>query len=277
MANVPTVEEILAELSPLPIAEGRVTAYSTGWVKAYYFDPVTGLQVKFATKPALVVSAETRSGSPPTVKAPTISIPSIALPAAPTIDIPAITIPPLPTITIPDVGPEIDNLNNALNSLKSYRFTGVSPLVGPLNSMMDLWITAINYLQTLLGDINLGFINIRNGLQNIVTAIGTFGTNAQDALNTYRGNIQTSLNAALADMQSKAQAGLNAFRDYIQTGVNNGLAQVIPALYDQIGVPLTQLISTVQYRNVTNESFEFYSLSPGYTVHYEAIGPKIST
>jgi len=275
MVGVPTLEQILAELSPLPIAEGTATAYAKGWVKAYYFDPINKLQVKFTAPPSVVATAEARSGSPPTVNAPNISIPSIELPSSPTISIPTITLPSLPEITIPTV--DLSDVINSLNNVKNYRFVyGVfwAPIGDALNKMMDLWNTAINDLQNVLFNIQTALINAHNNLQDIVKSLTAASTNTQTALNTYQASIQTSLNAGLADLRDKAQASLNSFHDFIQTSLNSGLSQVIPTLYDQIGVPLVNLITPVQIRNVQADSFEFYALSPGYTIHYVAIGLK---
>lgn len=274
MAHVPSVSEILAALSPLPIAEGTVTAYAKGWVKAYYFDPITGLQVKFKNPPKVVATAETRSGSPPAVTAPTITIPAVALPLASTISIPSITLPSMPTVSIPVVAIPTSNLS----ALLGYRFScgfAVAGICDGLNKLMALWDTAINDLISLVSNVNVGFGQARQNLQDTLTAISSFRDNAQSALNTYRDNIQRSLNFALDDFRNKAQTALNTYRDNIQTAINQGLNKVIPALYDQIGVPLTNLITPVQIRNVQADSFEFYALSPGYKISYVAIGPKV--
>lgn len=273
MTKVPTPQEILAKLSPLPLAEGKVTAYKKGWTKAYYYDPVTNLQVKFKKPPTVVATAEARSGSPPAITAPTIKIPGIDLPQAPTITIPGIDLPSLPDVTIPTVTIPIDNLN----ALKGYRFScgfAVAGICDGLNKLMILWDQALNTLMDLIGNVNKGFANAAQNLRDVITAISNFRGNTQSALNAYRDNIQTSINAALADARNKTQAALNAYRDSIQTSINQGLSIVIPALYDQIGVPLSELITPVQIRNVQADSFEFYALSAQMTIHYVAIGPK---
>jgi hypothetical protein len=272
MAQVPTLAQLLAEISPLPIAEGTFTALATGWQKAYYYDPITGLKVTFPKPPTVVATAENRSGSPPSITAPTISIPTVDLPEAPTIDIPTITLPPFAPISLPTI--DTTALWYDLQALKGYGFSGSSPLVGPLNDLMALWATAINDLQNFLDNITTAIINARNDLQNIINEIQSTIANAQAAINQYQTNIQKSVNAALASTQQKAQAALNAYQALIQTSLNQGLSQVIPYLYDQIGVPLTDILTPVQIRSVQTDGFEFYALSPGYTIHYVAIGPK---
>jgi Skp family chaperone for outer membrane proteins len=315
--NIPTVEQLLAQLSPLPLAEGTVTAYATGWTTAYYYDPLTNLQVTFVSPPTVVATAETRGGSVPAVSAPTInipsiqlpvapeiSIPSVPLPGAPSIQIPQITLPSLPTITIPDWTADENALIQALENLQGYRFTNcgaaIAPVCNALNDLMKLWDTAIGDLITAIVDIGSAFFQAKQNLQALINGVSALHDDAQSALNTYQGNIQSSINSALTNVQSATQTALNAYRDNIQSSLNSamqdwqtkaqaalnsyqsniqdslnkGLSQIIPALYDQIGVPLSELITPVQIRNVTPESFEFYALSPGYTIHYVAVGVK---
>jgi hypothetical protein len=95
-----------------------------------------------------------------------------------------------------------------------------------------------------------------------------------EALSNYASRITEAVNAGLADSRAKTQEALNAYQSNIQTAVNAGLNNIIPILYEQIGLPTDQLISPINLRNVTNESFEFYALSPGIKLHYVAIGKR---
>jgi hypothetical protein len=235
------------------MAQGTVTAHMTGWIKAYYYDPLTNLQVTFAQPPTVVATALSRSGTPPAVSAPTISIPLIELPVAPPI-----------TLTIPDLTAEQNAVVADLNALQGYRFsvgTSYIPLVDAifgnlitqLNKLMALWNTAISDLITLVVDIGAAFYQAKQDIQNVIN----------------------SINSALSDTQAKMQAAVNTYQLDIQNSVNQGLSQIIPALYDQIGVPLSELITPVQIRNVAVDSFEFYSLSDDYEIQYVAIGTKL--
>lgn len=313
---VPTVPELIAKLSPLPIAQGTVQPFRTGWIKAYYYDPLTGLQVTFKQPPTVVASALSRSGVPPSVSAPVISIPSIDLPAAPTITIPTVDLPSFPTvpsvalppaapITIskpslaflnesfpyfvaaPGIGHDVvqalcDQLNQMTNTLYDLQ-GGVSPSPHGINGAILLinegLTAAYNTCQAIINEIN-ALVN------NTQAAVNTYGTNInatlsdlrnkmQAALNAYQTNIQNAINAALSDTRDKMQAALNAYQASIQNSINQGLSSIIPDLYDQIGVPLTELITPVQVRNVAADSFEFYCLSEDYAIHYVAVGTKL--
>jgi hypothetical protein len=262
MAAIPSLQQILAELSPLPLAEGTVTAYAEGWTKAYYYDPITNTRITFQNMPTVVAIALAREGQPPKVAAPTISIPTIALPTAL-----AITLPPLPEVTIPDPTADIDALLVALGNMQGFQFTGgiaFGWLISQLNNFMGVFRIAIQNLMTVVNDVGVAILQARQNLQAFINSVSQLP-----------GNIQNSINSALASVQANAQNALNSFANFIQTGVNQGLSQVIPALYDQIGVPLNQLLTAVQIRNVQIDSFEFYALSPGYTIQYVAVGIKL--
>jgi hypothetical protein len=402
--TVPTVEEIIRKLMPTtPIAKGTVTATGKGWVKIFYYDPLTHIQVKFAEVPTVVAVAEVRAGKPPKVTAPTISIPSIAIattkvnaPGVPSIpdlsiSIPAIDMPVVPAIDIPEVSvpawqtvgvpwldlpaiPAIDVPEPAIpysneNFPAFYAAPGVGhdvvqALCDQLNKLRDmlykvqgsvytedsaikgyganLAIYYVNYglkvarkalldivssIQGFRGNLQGSFNTLRDNVQaSINNSLSDIRNKTQAALNVYRGSIQSSLNSSLADARAKTQAGLNTLRDNtqgsvntalkdtrdkmhealsnyasriteavnagladsraktqealkayqsnIQTAVNAGLNNIIPILYEQIGLPTDQLISPINLRNVTNESFEFYALSPGIKLHYVAIGKR---
>jgi hypothetical protein len=236
MTQVPTVAQVLAELSPLPVAEGTVTAFTTGWTKAYYYDPLTGQKTTFASPPSVVATGENRQGSPPTITAPTISIPALELPELPDVTIPVTTIP-----------------TNNLQALVGYRFTcgfAVAGICDGLNKLMALWDQALYDLINMVETVNSLLAQARQDLLNTLAAISQFRDNTQTALDSYQ--------------------------QFIQNSVNQGLSQVIPALYDSIGIPLIDILTPVQIRNIATDSFEFNALSAGYTIHYVAIGPKVA-
>jgi dGTP triphosphohydrolase len=169
-----------------------------------------------------------------------------------------------------------------------------------LNKMMELWDKALYKLIDTVDAVNAGFkkardavIAVRDSLfdfrDKVQTAINEYKdkiqtavndglsdarTKTQEALNAYRDKIQTSVNSGLADSRNKTQEALNAYRDKIQTSVNAGLSAVIPKLYEMVGMPIGQLMSPINIRNVTETSFEFYSLSSGLKLHYICIGKR---
>lgn len=250
--TIPTVEEIMRKITPSPpIAKGKVTATTKGWTKTFYYDPLTGNQVKFAESPTVVAIAEVREGLSRVVSAPTItipeippisptsiSVPSVALPAAPTITIPIVSLPTAPTINIPTVTlpplPPVEvpapSINaNPLYALVGYRFTcgwAVAGLCDALNKLMELWDKAIYVLIDIVNTVNVGFAKARVAILGTLDSLKKFRDNTQTTLNSYRDNIQSSINVALKDVQAKTQDALNAYRDNIQSAVNAGFKDV---------------------------------------------------
>jgi len=295
---VPTVEEIISKVLPgIPVAKGTVMAYIKGWTKTFYYDAITGKQVKFVEPPTVVAVAEVRGGKPPIVKAPTISIPtvpaiaptsitvpSVTLPVAPTIAIPTAVLPTLPTIEVPVF--TIPYLNLSFPYLTSDIGWVREGICAPINKIVEALYSFQSVVNDMIYYLNVGIDKTRKALLATIDSLKAFKDNVQSALNAYRDNIQSSINTALADtrdkMQSalndyrsrieagvntaladsiaKTQAALNIYRDNIQSSINAGLSDVIPKLYEQIGLPPDQLISTVQLRNVGTESFEFYAI-----------------
>jgi ABC-type transporter Mla subunit MlaD len=161
--------------------------------------------------------------------------------------------------------------NTAIGNL----MTVFDDFVGVWDTLKDDLQSAINSISALHDDAQNALNSFQQNIQSTInSALSDVQSTAQTALNSLTSNIQSSLNSAMQDWQTKAQAALNSYQANIQNSLNQGLSQIIPALYDQIGVPLNELITPVQIRNVTPESFEFYALSPGYTIHYVAVGVK---
>jgi len=294
------------------LAKGVVEAPGRGWYRALYYDPVTGAKVTFLEPPTIVAIAELREGTPPKVAAPTISIPTVELPKASPISIPTITLPSASEIKVPAVElpktptieiplPSIDT--NPLYKLVGYRFVcgwAIKFMCDALNPMMELWDSALYKLIDAVNTINDGFkkaraavVAVRDSLfdfrDKTQTALNEYKdkiqvavndglsdsrTKTQEALNALTSRIQTSVNNGFADSQTKTQAAFNAYRDKIEASVNAGLSTVIPKLYEMMGMPIGQLISPINTRNVTTESFEFYALSAGMRLHYIAIGKR---
>jgi ElaB/YqjD/DUF883 family membrane-anchored ribosome-binding protein len=221
------------------VAKGTVQVQVKGWNKAVYTDAVTGVPIIFSTPPTVVAAGLYREGLMKTPTAPTISIPLVELPAAPVISIPNIELPPIPDITLPDFTGVENTALNSLYAVRGYRFVcGVafSWLCDQLNKLMVLWDDIVNALVNLV--LNLGdiFSNLKQNLQSLISSVKALHDNAQAALNQYQANIQSSINSALTDTRNKIQAALNTYQQTIQNSINTGLAAVIPALYDMIGI-----------------------------------------
>lgn len=273
LPNIPSLEEIIAKAMPsMPLAKGTVTATVKGWARSFYYDPLTGKQVRFSEVPTVVAVIETREGQSPVVAAPTISIPTILAIEPTSIDLPTIPIPKAPDISIPNIDlptastiiipsmdfpaataivipsitlpetPVIDVPEPAIPWLaESFPgfftdFAPLKPLVDTLNSLRNMLYTiqgsAYNEGATVKGGgINLVIYYVNTGLKlarkavlDTITYIRNLRTNIQTAMNTYRDNIQTSVNNGLADARNKTQAALSTYRNNIQASVNNGLA-----------------------------------------------------
>lgn len=313
MALVEEIQKQLRALLPkeVPgIANGVVQAPGTGWFKALYFDPVTNTRVIFTQPPTIVTIAELREGTPPKVTAPTISIPTVEVSAAPTISIPTMSLPSTPPISVPGVEipktptieiPEVDI--PFLNQSFPYfvpKVDWIKPLTDSLNAQTRSLYTIQDGANNIIWAITLGLrkareaaIAIRDALfdfrdkvqtamnqykDNIEAAVNSglsdTRTKTQEALNAYRDKIQASVNSGLADSRNKTQTALNTYRDNTQASVNAGLTAMIPKLYEMMGMPIGQLMSPINIRNVTPESFEFYNLSVGMKLHYIAIGKR---
>lgn len=65
---------------------------------------------------------------------------------------------------------------------------------------------------------------------------------------------------------------LGVLMTMIQATVNAGLLDVLPTFWRTTGLPLDQMITPVNVRNVTETSFEYYALSEGQRTHYVAVG-----
>jgi hypothetical protein len=257
------------------VAKGTVQVQIQGWNTANYYDAITGKVVTFSQPPTVVAVGLYREGAMQAATAPTISIPTVELPPSPTIIIPSITLPPIPSITIMDFTSIENSVIADLENLQGYTFTcgaAFDWLCTELNKLMALWNTAINDLITFVVNVGTAFFNAKQNLQALIASLQQLQANAQDALNAYQANIQSSINSALASAQSVIQAALNSYQAYIQSSINAGLAAVIPVLYDMIGLASGQLITPVQLRNVATDGFEFYGLSVGMQVSYVAIG-----
>lgn len=237
--------------------------------------------------------------------APTISIPTMSLPSAPAISVPSVAIPKTPTIEIPEVAIPLLNESFASYAPGEICFLGVCQqinveLAASLNKQVESLYKMQAAANNVIYAINNGLkkareaaIAIRDALfdfrDKVQTAVNAYKdkiqtavnsgfsdaqTKTQEALNAYRDKIQTSVNEGLTDSRNKTQAALNTYRDKIQASINDGLSKVIPLLYDMVGMPIGQLMSPINIRNVTTTSFEFYSLSAGLKLHYICIGKR---
>jgi len=314
---IPQLEELVKKVIPATpaIAKDIVTAVWKGWTRVTYIDAITKQPLTFAEPPTIVAVIETRGGKPPTITAPTIHVPSVApitpttvdvpsisLPSAPTIAIPAVALPPMPEVEVPEVSiPLFGVTSNKLTCVGGSVYMSVcEPISKTFNALDDTFVAAQNKLNNLIENVNVGITKSRKAVLDTLDAMKRFKDNTQGALNSYRDNIQnsvnaglkdakektqvalnqystrisTSINEALADLRTKTQVALNEYQNNIQAAVNQGLSEVIPKFYEQIGLPTDQLMNTVNIRNVTTKTFEFYALSSGVKLHYAAIGKK---
>ena len=140
-------------------------------------------------------------------------------------------------------------------------------ITGDFNWLRDLVMNAIGWALAAPGDA-MGRIAAQLGVENLmVQSIMNVG------FKDITGTVEKRVNEGFSDVQAKVQTGLNKFRSGIQSGVNAGLSKVIPILYQMMGLAPGQLVSPINTRNVTTESFEFWSLSAGMKIHYLAGGP----
>jgi hypothetical protein len=176
-----------------------------------------------------------------------------------------------------------DKAQSAINDFRDKIQTGVNK---GLSDTRDKTQTALNdYRDKIQKGINAGLADdrtktqtalndYRDKIQKAINAgLADAQTKTQNALNSQRDIIQNAVNLGLADARTKTQASLQGFRDNIQTSINEGLTSIIPTLYQMMGLPIGQLITPVQIRNVTVDSFEFYSLGK-MRLHYIAIGKR---
>jgi len=238
-------------------------------------------------------------------KASTIDIPRMSLPSATPISVPSVQIPKSPTIEIPTVTIAYLNESFPYYSPGQVCFFGAcQPINVELADNLNKVTKSLYAIQTRANDviatINDGLKKIREATISVRDALFDFRDKVQTAVNEYKDKIQTAVNSGFSDTQTKTQEALNAYRDKIQTGVNSGLtdihnktqealntyrqniqkavndglSNVIPKLYEMVGMPVGQLMSPINIRNVTESSFEFYSLSPGLKLHYIAIAKR---
>lgn len=313
MALVEEIQKQLRALLPTEvpgIAKGVIQSPGTGWFKVLYYDPVTGARVTFTQPPTIVAIAELREGTPPKVTAPTISIPTVEMPAASTISIPLMSLPSIPPISVPAVElPKTPTIEIPVVTIpfinESFPYfvalvEWIKPLVESLNAQTRSLYTLQSGANDVIHAINQGLKKARDAVVAVRDSLFDFRDKVQAALNDYRDKIQAAVNSGFSDSRTKTQEALNAYRDRIQASVNSGLADsrdktqtalntshdniqasvnaglnaMIPKLYEMIGMPIGQLMSPINIRNVTAESFEFYALSAGMRLHYIAIGKR---
>jgi len=238
-------------------------------------------------------------------KAPAISIPTISLPSAPSIKVPTVEIPKTPTIEIPVVTIPFLNesfpyytpgeicffgscqkINVELCELLNKQTKSLYAMQGTANNVIDAINSGFKKAREAAIAIRDSLFDFRDKVQAAVNdyrdkiqvavndGFSDSRTKTQEAINDFSTKIQASVNSGFADTQAKTQAALNAYRDKIQASVNQGLSQVIPKLYEMIGMPIGQLITPINIRNVTTASFEFYSLSAQFKLHYIAVAKR---
>ena len=313
MSVIEEIESGIRKLLPKSVpgvAKGVVVAPRRGWFRVLYYDPITAAQVTFLEPPTIVAIAELREGQPPKVSAPTISIPTVevaistsvsipamSLPSAPSISVPSVQIPKTPTIDIPIVSIPFlnesfpyyvatvdflrgwaDSLNAATRSLYLLQ-SRANDVIGAINSGLQKSREAAIAIRDSLFDfrdkVQTALNEYKDKIQTAVNkGLSDAQAKTQEALNDYRAKIETGVNSTMADSRAKTQKALNDFRDATQVSVNEGLSQIIPTLYSMMGLPIGQLMSPINVRNVTTSSFEFYSLSSGLKLHYIAIGKR---
>jgi len=239
----------------------------------------------------------------PKISIPIASIPStsITLPTEPSIEVPEPTIDTNPLYALVGYrfkcGYAVGGICDGLNKLMELWDKAIDILIDAVDTVNAGFKKARKALLDLTAHIK----NLKDNTEaSINTGLKDARDKAQAALDTYRDNIQTSINEGLADTQAKTQQALDAyaesiesavnmgfwemrikansalsdFRKYIEGSINTGLSDLIPKLYEMMGLEIGQLMSPINIRNVTTESFDFYALSPGMKVHYLAVGQK---
>jgi hypothetical protein len=256
------IERIIREVLPrapgmpeFPFEYGRVYLEERKWYHVSF-------KREFAEAPAVLVSAEVRSGwfkpkryvvpvvkisipkvEVPAVSIPTVTVPTVAVPAAPTIRIPTVEIPRAPTIRIPGVeiprAPTISIPTIRVPSVEISRIRrgDLRPVVrDQFRAALGDW-GWLNWARNAIADgpgwVVGSFLNwlwdvmiqpqIDKVRDSINDGLRKMTGNTQGALNAYRDRIQSAVNAGLADARAKVQAALNAYRGYIQRSINSGL------------------------------------------------------
>lgn len=269
------VTEALKGLLPAgvpTVACSTVEAPSKGWCKAEYYDALTGVKFSFYNVPTVVAVALAREGSSRLVTAPTIKIPTVEMPSLPSISVPGIKLPEAPTISVPSITlPPPAEITVPTFEIPYAPGVGGRFVCGVLmqwicdtiNPMLDNIDIAIGRVNEAIYAVNSAFAETRKSLIATLGEISDFRDNAQVALDDYSGkikgsvdagladlkgktetvlatfkkNIESSVSAAMKDYQTKVQAAFDSYRTNIQLSVNTGLSQFIPRFYDMMGLP----------------------------------------
>jgi len=158
-----------------------------------------------------------------------------------------------------------DDTQKALNSYRYYIQTSVNE---GLKKSRDYAQRALNeYRGYIQRSVNTGLRGLRDY--------------AQEALNAYRGSIQRSINEGLAAMTAGVNTSLTDFRGRLQGTIDrvtkfaeDAINTAIPMLWEMEGLETGMLMSTVQIRNVTPQSFDVWSPAIGAVFHWVAIGRR---
>ena len=256
--RIPTPEELKLMLPQL--SRGIIIAPRAGWIRTQYLDAITGRVVTFAGIPTVVALAEYRAGAIPELKAPTITIPTVDVAKASEISIPSIVLPTkVPEFAIPRVRVYLGRFSCGW---------AIASLCDTLNDLMEL-------LEANFKKVNKSIDAVNDGFKKTNAAVKNLRDKAQDALDTYKTNIEDAVNDGLDELKENAQDALDTYRDNILKSLNTGLGKVIPALYAMIGLPGNHLVSPISTRNIRTDTFEFYALSTGMKLHYVAIGERV--
>lgn len=299
---VPTgvVEDIIRRLLPdiIPdfpgIARDTVSVLKKGWHRTTYKDALTRAGLVFQDPPAVLVLGEVRGGlfpRPGEFTSPTLTLPSIAVPS---ITVPDIALPGVPTIPAVSII-RVQRVNWATRLQNDYEQACKDTLGdwGLFNWMRDLICffaravgfvagTALNFIwDKIVGD-QIG--HVQDEMQEKVNqvrvaidgAVQDLRDKTQATISDWRGTLQKALNG----FRDNAQASLDGFRADAQEGLNKitgfataALNQIVPMVWDHLGLDEADLFTPIPFRRVQTTGFEFYV--PGQAkVHYLAVGVR---
>lgn len=250
--EIPRPAKILSSVEmAFPPALGMVPVIVRG--KAYGETAGLWYRVTFPRalhEPSVVAVGEGRGGVIPTPKAPTITIAPVS------ISIASAGVPKAASIVVPAV-----RKGHVPTSLGRFSCGwAISGLTDGLNDLVETLESVLVRINQIIDDAYSAIENIRASLTSLNAKVDDLRAKVNDALASFRDNVQTPVNSAL-----------NTLRSNTESAVNEGLAKVIPSLYDAWGIPRNMALTPLHIRNVTSTGFEFQSYGKT-TCYYIGVG-----
>lgn len=250
------------------IARGKAYGDVAGvWYKVFFPRVIRDASV--------VAIGEGRAGEIPDIEAPTISVPKVTV-TIPTVSVKVASagVPKISDIKVPKI--DLPAIPTALGRFEcGWMISGICDGLNDMIVILERGLRRINELRDKL-DATLG--QVKSSMDRMDAKVDDLRAKVNTAFDDLRKNSQASINDGLKKLRANVQTGtdtaLGKLASNVGGAVNDGLARVLPGLYDAWGIPRTMALTPLHVRNVTSSSFEFQSYGKT-TCYYIAVGRRL--